>query len=89
MDKADSLVQVTFKLFATLMHYLPSGAKKNAVELSIEPETTINQLIDRYQVPRDQVHLVLLNGLYQVEQDRDKSLKEGDALAIWPPVAGG
>jgi molybdopterin synthase sulfur carrier subunit len=82
-------MQVTFKLFATLMPYLPDGAMKNAVQLSIEPDTTIYQLLDRYRVPRDQVHLVLLNGKFQAEQDRDNVLSEGDTLAIWPPVAGG
>ncbi len=82
-------MQVTFKLFATLMPYLPEGAKKNAVQLSIEPGTTIYQLLDRYKLPRDEIHLVLLNGKFQVEQDRENALSEGDTLAIWPPVAGG
>lgn len=82
-------MQVTFKLFATLMPYLPAGAEKNAVEIEVKPETTINQLIDQYQVPRAQVHLVLLNGLFLTESDRDRPMQEGDKLAIWPPVAGG
>ena len=82
-------MQVTFKLFATLMDYLPSNAVKNTITLDLDQPTTPNQLIDRYSVPRSEVHLVLVNGIYLAEADRDKPLKEGDVLAIWPPVAGG
>jgi len=82
-------MQVTFKLFATLMGYLPPGSKKNAVEIDVASSTTINQLIDEYKLPKELVHLVLLNGTYIDADSRDAPLKEGDALAIWPPVAGG
>ena len=82
-------MQITFKLFATLMQYLPAGASKNAVKLEITPGTTINQLIDQFKVPQSEVHLVLLNGLFLQEADRDRPIEEGDTLAIWPPVAGG
>jgi molybdopterin converting factor small subunit len=82
-------MQVTLKLFATLMPYLPSGAAKNAVDLDIPADTSINQLIQQHKVPDSLVHLVLLNGLFVNEGERDQPLKAGDTLAIWPPVAGG
>lgn len=82
-------LRITFKLFATLMDYLPPAAHKHSVELEVAEAVTPNQLIDRFQVPRAQVHLVLVNGVYVPEAERDKPLQEGDALAVWPPVAGG
>jgi len=85
-------VRITFKLFATLTDYLPPGApadNKHAVELEVDDSTTPNQLIDRFQVPRGEVHLVLVNGVYLAAAARDEALRDGDALAIWPPVAGG
>lgn len=82
-------VQITFKLFATLMAHLPPAAVKHAVILEVEDTVTPNQLIDRFAVPRAEVHLVLVNGVYLAEGERDTPLHEGDALAIWPPVAGG
>ena len=82
-------MKVTFKLFATLMPYLPAGAVKNAVELSVDDTTTVDGLIKQYSVPENLVHLVLLNGLYLQKEDRQQVMKEGDTLAIWPPVAGG
>ena len=82
-------MQVTFKLFATLMPYLPKDAVKNAVSIDISPQSTVQSLIDSYKLPARDVHLVLLNGLFIAKEDRDKPMSEGDTLAIWPPVAGG
>ena len=82
-------MEITFKLFATLMPYLPTEAVKNAVTLQVDEHTTPNHLIDRFQVPRSEVHLVLVNGIYLHETDRDRPLHAHDTLAIWPPVAGG
>lgn len=84
-------MKITFKLYATLTDLLPAGAKANAVEIEIPEDTTLNMLIDQYRVPRELAHLVLLNGVFICEADRDQAgtLTEGDTLAIWPPVAGG
>ena len=80
---------ITFKLFATLMDYLPDNAVKNSVQLEVEEGTSANDLISRYAVPRNEVHLVLVNGIYAGEDARDNPLQDGDVVAIWPPVAGG
>ena len=50
----------------------------------------IAQIIEPFGLPEKMVHLVLVNGSYVAPEDRmSKTLKEGDALAIWPPIAGG
>ncbi len=82
-------MQIELKLFATLMCYLPHGAVKNAITLEVAENTTPHQLLDRYFVPRGEVHLVLINGIYVAEAGRDLPMKSNDTLAIWPPVAGG
>lgn len=83
-------MQITFKLFASLTDYLPATRKDNAIALDIAPETTIEDLVKRFQVPAKQVHLVLINGVFVPPQERaSRSIKDGDVLAIWPPVAGG
>lgn len=83
-------MNITFKLFATLTDYLPPERKYNAVELEVAPQTTVSDLVARFQLPPKLVHLVLVNGKY-VEPDKRMSttLAEGDVLAIWPPIAGG
>lgn len=85
-----ALMKITFKLYATLSDYLPEGQRHNAVELEIDPATTIGELIERFRLPRKLVHLVLVNGVYIAPEHRlARTLAPGDALAIWPPVAGG
>ena len=83
-------MRITFKLYATLSDYLPAGQRHNAVELDIDPATTIGDLIERFNLPKKLVHLVLVNGVYvEPAQRMARTLEAGDALAIWPPVAGG
>lgn len=84
-------MQITFKLYATLGDLLPGNAVRNVASIEVPDDASLHYIIDKYQVPRELAHLVLINGVFVCEADRDQSglLKEGDALAIWPPVAGG
>ena len=80
-------MKITFKLYAGLSDYLPEGAKRNSVEIGVQSGETVHQVIDRYRVPREQAHVVLVNGVFIGEPGRDSSvLKAGDTLSIWPPV---
>ena len=60
------------------------------IQMEIPEETTVNNIIDRFNVPRELAHLVLLNGVYLKPEDRDQPvMRDGDTLAVWPPVGGG
>ncbi len=84
------VAQIEFRLFASLIEYLPENASKHSIFLDVPDGTTIYNVIDRFNIPRDKAHLVILNGVYVHIKDRDTyKLREGDALALWPPVAGG
>lgn len=81
---------ITFKLYAGLSEHLPAHARRNSAEIELLPDETVYQFIDRQQVPREEAHLVLVNGSYLDEWQRATHvLTKGDTLAIWPPVAGG
>lgn len=83
-------MRITLKLYAMLTEYLPPGAEKNISPLELAEGTSIDHVVRQLALPRDLVHLVLLNGVYVApEQLADTPLQEGDVLAIWPPVAGG
>lgn len=84
-------MNVKLKLYAALSDYLPLEARRtNQVALDVEPATTIDQIIDRYQLPRRLTHLVLVNGVFvEPAQRASRTLRDGDVLAIWPPIAGG
>ena len=84
-------MRITFKLFATLQDYLPpEGKKTNALTLELQEGTTVAQVVERFSLPLKLVHLVLIDGNFVPPAERDgRALREGETLAIWPPVAGG
>ncbi len=84
-------MQITLKLFATLTDYLPAHARVgNQIDLDVAETDTIHDILAPFALPPKLVHLVLVNGHYIAPEVRGTTcLKEGDALAIWPPIAGG
>lgn len=80
---------LTLKLFASLARYLPSGADRNAVQVEVPDGSTPLQILERFQVPAAEAHLVLVNGVFLPPSQRNEPLQPGDELAIWPAVAGG
>ena len=83
-------MEITIKLYATLGEYLPPGAERNVAKLAVADGATIEEVIAQLKLPTRYTHLVLVNGEY-VEPSRRAALKlkPADALAIWPPIAGG
>ncbi|MGK0283352.1 MAG: molybdopterin synthase sulfur carrier subunit, partial [Patiriisocius sp.] len=65
-------MKIKFKLFATLQDLLPAGAVKNIVEIDVAHDASLNDIIDEYRVPRKLAHLVLVNGIFHCETDRDQ-----------------
>ncbi len=84
-------MQITFKLYASLTDYLPPERRaSNLVALDVPPDATIATVIEPFNLPMKQVHLVLINGVFIAPAERaTRTLKDGDVLAIWPPIAGG
>lgn len=44
------------------------------------------EIIDYLRIPRQEVAILLINGLYS---PIDASVKDGDVIALFPPVGGG
>ncbi|MGC9185574.1 MAG: MoaD/ThiS family protein [Thiomonas sp.] len=83
-------VRITLKLMATLTDYLPQPRQGHQMALEIPPGTTIQDVVERFRLPWKLVHLVLVDGVYIDPDQRDvRVLRDGETLAIWPPVAGG
>jgi sulfur carrier protein ThiS len=84
-------MRVTLKLYATLTDYLPAPARReNLVRLEVAEAASIAAVVEPFGLPPKLVHLVLVNGVYVPPAERaSRALKDGDVLAIWPPIAGG
>ncbi len=88
-------MRITFKLFATLADYLPREHEGhvrvgNELPMDVPEGTTLEQVVEKFPMPKALVHLVLVNGEFILPAERDRHvLRDGDAVAIWPPIAGG
>lgn len=83
-------MKITLKLYAGLSQYLPENAEKHSTSLDVSSSETAFSILDKYNVPKESAHLVLLNGVYLDTDERNTAnFSEGDTLAVWPPVAGG
>jgi sulfur carrier protein ThiS len=83
-------MRVTVKLYATLGDYLPAGSRNNRVEVVAAEDASVSTVLAPFALPPRLTHLVLINGVFVPPEERATSfLKEGDTLAVWPPIAGG
>ena len=80
-------MDIEVSLFANLNKFLPAGSSGRKAHLNVPDETTIQALLDRLNIPATSVHLVAINGRHQ--QDLRYVLHDGDAVSLFPPLAGG
>ncbi|WP_142850059.1 MoaD/ThiS family protein [Telmatospirillum sp. J64-1] len=84
------MAQATLKLYSVLAKFLPPEAHQNKMAIEVDETTTVGSIIRTMNLPAKSCHLVLLNGIFVHPEARAETpVKEGDSLAIWPPVAGG
>ena len=83
-------MKLHIEFYASLMKKLPPGKSRFRREINVENDLQLNDLIRRYNISEEEAHIVLVNGHFVNGDDRMvKSLKEGDVISVWPPVAGG
>ena len=79
-------MKIEVQLYATLSQYLPKGAEKRRATMEFIDGTTVGKVLDQLGIPREHPNMVLVNGIHA--QD-DAPIKDGDVLAVFPPLAGG
>ncbi len=83
-------MKINLELYASLMPLLPPGKGRFKREITVQKNTTLQQLIERFGISDEQAHIVLVNGHFICGDDRiESSLEKNDTVSIWPPVAGG
>lgn len=83
-------MKIFIELYASLMHLLPPGQGRFRREIQVAPDATVQQIIEKFAIPEEQAHIVLVNGHFVCGDARKQhQLNENDTVSIWPPVAGG
>jgi sulfur-carrier protein len=72
---------LTIKLFATLRK-----GRFDMATIEFPTGTTVNDIINKLALPKDEITLVFLNGRHS---ELTATLQEGDTLAFFPAVGGG
>ncbi len=79
-------MEIELKLFANFRDYLPKGSDRFSSKISIDPSDRVRDVLKKVGIPEDFPKIILINGTHGKEDD---TLKEGDVLSVFPPVAGG
>ena len=74
-------MQIELKLFATLIEY---GSERQSVQVA--DGATVSDVLDKFNIPDNIPKLRIVNN---VHVSPGYVLKDGDVLALFPPIGGG
>ncbi len=74
-------MQIEVRLFASLRKYADDKSR-----IEMEDGTDVSAFMERIGVPPDEVAIILVNGRHAVQ---DQVLQDGQAVSLFPPIAGG
>lgn len=79
-------MKIRLKLFANLREKLPPSSDSGEAVMELAEGTTVGELIRTLAIDPASAKLIMVNGR---QSQPAEVLKDGDQLAIFPPVAGG
>ena len=82
------MISVSVKIHHGFKKLLPAGMKTgHPFDVSVEDNTAVGDLLrDKIKLPSDMPKIILINGLHRKEQ---QTLKDGDKVSLFMPMAGG
>ena len=83
-------MKIKLKLFAMLSDRLPAGTEDHTLELEVHEGATAREVEEQLGIPPELAALALLDGVHLTRREQaERPLREGETLAIFPPIAGG
>lgn len=79
-------MKIEIALYATLSQYLPPGADQRKAVIAAREGATAREIMSQLGIPQEYPNILLVNGK---QANADTVLKDGETLAIFPPLAGG
>ena len=84
-------MQVEVRMFMEYRKYLPDDAVEGKATVTVEEGTTVDELLKFFDIPLEEPKILVINGVSHgaCSSVPDHKLREGDVVAIFPPVGGG
>lgn len=79
-------MKVEIALYASLSQYLPRGAENRKAMIDARDGATALEVMAQLGIPQDHPNILLVNGK---QAHPETVLKDGETLAVFPPLAGG
>ena len=79
-------MKIEVALYATLSQYLPPGAQNRRAVIEVKDGATVREVMNQLDIPPELPNILLVNGRQAPETT---VLKDGEALSVFPPLAGG
>ena len=80
------MITVEVVLYASLSKYHPSGSGSAPFFVKVEEDSTTLELLAKLQIPAEEIKQFFVKNK---RQGLDYVLKDGDRVAVFPPVGGG
>lgn len=78
-------MQLILKYHGELTVYFPHHSEDHSAKLDIGEDDTVYNIIESFNIPRDKINLILVNGVKVNHDDCDRfRFSDGDTLAVWP-----
>ena len=79
-------MKIILNLYASFRSRMPEEALRNSGEIDVDEGATVGQILAKVNIAAEDAKIIFRNGIHAHLED---TLKEGDKLAIFPPIAGG
>jgi len=80
------MIRIKVKLFAGLRAHLPRESLPGPAELKLAEPASVADVLSALSIPTPEAKIILVNGRHAKP---GTVLREGDLVAIFPPVGGG
>ena len=84
-------MEIELKLFMMFKKYGPSNQVDGRSRMQVEPGTRFVDILNTISMPLEEDKIIVINGISHKQGDEVNALelKDGDTVAIFPPIAGG
>ena len=84
-------MEIELKLFMFFKKFGPPDQVDGRSRMQIEPGTRFIDILNKIGMPIEEDKIIVINGISHKQGDEvnELEIKDGDIVAIFPPIAGG